>query len=355
MKFKINRSIVNSVWLFSIWPIFLFVSQKLLVVIHLFNIRFNAHRRITFFAAVVLFFLVIVMSIITLFFGEFNSYSIRHFSSFVVFLVYATLISGVLTIERYSNHMLRLISLINFFSLILIHFVYFYELELPGVRGLNFIRGTDNEIHRFYVETSPVFLISSFGLIKSKTVRIIFILLTLSYFVWISKNTFLSLLFFSLLIYRYFKYFRLYQLFVVGLAVFFFSVLGILNWNSFFRADLLLSIVFKLEQLTAILGKISWNNLFCGEGFGFYIADFATDLDQPYQLEMQLPMLFLQIGILNCLALIVGMYFIFKSVKTRYPLLTTGLFFSVGLVNPWMFLPVWFISSLYFFKKNSQT
>ena len=350
MKLRIKKSLVNSVWLFAIWPIFLFVSQKLLILIQVFNVRLNSYRRISFIGALFCFLMVIFMSLITLNFGSFNNYSIRHFISFTIFLIYALLIAGVLTIERHSNHMLRLISLINFISLVAIHFIYFYEIELPGNRGLNFIRGTDNEIHRFYVETSPIFLISRFGVIKNRFLKIIFIGLTLSYFFWISKTTFLTVLFLLQLVYRYHKYFRLYHFGAGVMALAILTAVGGLKWSSFFRADLLFSIFFKLEQLSAIVGKIGLNNVFFGEGFGFYIKNFATDLEQPYQLEMQLPMLILQLGMINCLMLVLGIFFLFKSVRVTKPLLATGLFFSVGIINPWLFLPVWLISSIYFFK-----
>lgn len=350
MKLRLKKSYINSIWFFSIWPIFLFISQKALITIQFLNIRGHKYRKGSFLIVLFLFLGILVFSLLTLSFASTNAYSIPHFTSYILFLVYSILIAGILSSGYNSYNILKLITLLNFFGLILIHFVFFYEIELPGNRGLNFIRGTDNVVHRFFVETSPLFLISKFNLFKKRTLKLLFIGLTISYFFLISKNAYLSILFIILLIYNYYKSIKMKQ-FVFGLfTLLFMSVAGFIDWNSLIRADLLLSIFFKAEQFLTIINELSFQNIILGEGFGFFMNEFATDLNQPYQIEMQLPMLVLQLGLINCFVLITTMYFLFKSINIKYSFLTTGLFFSVGIINPWLFLPTWLITSIYFFR-----
>ena len=347
---KLTKSYINSIWIFSIWPIFLFISQKSLIVFHLLNIRASRYSRDIFIWVIFCFFAVVTLSLFTLNFVFFNTHSVSHFISYFIFIIYSVLIAGVLSSPYDSNRILKLITILNFFGLLLIHIIYFNEIELPGNRGLNFIRGTDDIIHRFFVETSPLFLISRFDFFKKKILKILFISITLSYFLIISKNTFLSSLFILQLIYRYQKSLNIYQLFVSLIFLGLLSFTGFINWSSLIRADLILSIFFKAEQLFSIFKQLGFHNIFLGEGFGFFLNEFATDLNQPYQIEMQLPMLILQIGLLNCFMLILGIYLLFKSTNIKYSFLTTGLFFSVGFINPWLFLPAWLIACIYFFK-----
>lgn len=350
MKLRLKKSYINSVWFFSVWPIFLFISQKALITIQFLNIRGHKYRQGYFILALSLFLGILALSLLNLGFASINTYSIPHFTSYILFLVYSILIAGVISRGHHSDNILKLITLINFFGLILIHFVYIYEIELPGNRGLNFIRGTDNVVHRFFVETSPLFLISRFNLFKKRTIKLLFVGLTISYFFLISKNTYLSLLFIAQLIYHYHTTIKMKQ-FAIGLsALFFVSVVGFIDLNNLVRADLLLSIIFKAEQFLTILSELDFKNIILGEGFGFFLNEFATDSNQPYQIEMQLPMLVLQLGLFNCILLIAAIYFLFKSIDIKYSLLTTGLFFSVGIINPWLFLPTWLITSIYFFR-----
>lgn len=350
MKLRLKKSYINSIWFFSIWPIFLFISQKALIIIQFLNIRGHKYRRGYFVLALSLFLGILVFSLLTLSFASINTYSKPHFTSYILFLVYSILIAGILSSEHNSYKILKLISLINFFGLILVHIIFFYEIELPGNRGLNFIRGTDNVVHRFWIETSPLFLISKFNIFKNRIIKILFLCLTLSYFLFISKITFLSLLFVLLLTFKYYKSIKMKQLIIGLLTLLFLNVLGFINWNSLVRADLLLSILYKAEQFLTIINELGLNNIILGEGFGFFLKEFATDVNQPYQIEMQLPMLVLQLGLIHCTLLLTAMYFLFKSINIKYSFLTTGLFFSVGIINPWLFLPTWLVTSIYFFK-----
>jgi hypothetical protein len=91
-------------------------------------------------------------------------------------------------------------------------------------------------------------------------------------------------------------------------------------------------------------------NFLFGEGFGFYLTDFATDELQPYQIEMQLVMLLLQIGLVGLIFLMSFFYYFFYLVVPDHFKKAFFLFCLIGIVNPWLFLPSWLITATYFYK-----
>ncbi len=346
------KKYVTSIWLFSLWPIFLFISQKYLLIADLFNLSFYKFEKKAFYRSLFFLFAVSACSFFTFITSAYNEYSVKHFLSYIIFLLYSVLLCGVLGDSKRAMKILSLITFLNFFGLVLIHYVFYFEIDLSGARGLNFIKGADGTVHRFFIETSPLFLVSKFDLVRPLGRRLLFVFLTVSYFLFIAKITFLSILFFIFLFSNHLKNIRnkskslLFFFFVLFVGL----ILLFVDLNNFIRQDLLLSISFKIEQFRGIFTELSIKNIFFGEGFGFFLEEFVTDLNQPYQIEMQLPMLLLQLGVVNILMLIFFIYFLFKSIRIDNPAFVTLLFFLVGIVNPWLFLPVWMISVLYLFK-----
>jgi hypothetical protein len=246
---------------------------------------------------------------------------------------------------------------LNFFSLVILYAVYFLEVDLSGYRGLNFIRGNDDEVHRFFIETSSLFLVTNYQTIRAVFLRVVLWLATFIYFVFIAKVTLLIVLFLGLHFWRLFRSKPKFTA-LAGLIIILYVVFSG-NFVYFIREDLILSILFKIEQLNVIVSSFSTESILFGCGYGFYLLDFATDLNQPYQIEMQLPMLLLQIGIVNVLLFVVGFYYLFKSFLTGRAFVGLVLYLSIGFVNPWLFLPVWFISvslftKLLYYDKNDS-
>jgi len=238
--------------------------------------------------------------------------------------------------------LLNLITRLNFISLLLLYFVYFLEINLDSYRGLNFIRGLDGKVDRFFVETSALFLVSDFGMFRIRMLKYLFWILTFVYFVFIAKITLLAILFGLFYAWRVLRKRSILTSFIffVGLIYALFSG----SYKLLLREDLVLSMLFKYEQLRSIVASYNADNILFGEGFGFYLSDFATDPTQPYQIEMQLPMLILQIGLINVSFLLLGFYKLFQSFLNDRAFLGVLLFWVVGFVNPWLFLPVWYIA-----------
>ena len=332
----------SSLWLFSLWPLFLLISQKYLV---LYDIFLGPRRRRLdrgvaiggcFFVAALLF------SLVTLTL-KYNSYSLSHFLAYIVFLVYSLVIASFISNISLFNSLLHILTRLNIFSLILIYLVYFLDLDLSSYRGLNFIRGTDGEIHRFFVETSSLLLTSRYYLVRNKVLRLLFWFSTLFYFVFIAKITLLILLFIGMELSKYFRKYPFMTFAFVVTTIVIFYLFGF--YVYFVREDLILSVLFKIEQLNVILSSFNLSHLYLGSGFGFYISELVTDYSQPYQIEMQLPMLVLQLGLFNVFLFVMGFYFLFKSILVkRGAFAGLFLFITIGFINPWLFLPVWFIS-----------
>jgi hypothetical protein len=217
------------------------------------------------------------------------------------------------------------------------------EVDLSSFRGLNFIRGTDGEVHRFFVETSALLLTSNFYVVRNKLFRLLFWVATLFYFMFIAKITLLIVLFISMQLSKYLRLFPVITIVFSVVAVMLIYLSGF--YLYFIREDLILSILFKIEQFNVIMSNFNLSHLILGSGFGFYLSELVTDYSQPYQIEMQLPMLVLQLGLFNVLLFFMGFYFLFKSILVkRGAFAGLFLFITIGFINPWLFLPVWFIS-----------
>jgi hypothetical protein len=110
------------------------------------------------------------------------------------------------------------------------------------------------------------------------------------------------------------------------------------------RPDFALSVGIKLVQLQTILTYPT--PLLTGHGWGYVIDSIVNSPDQPYQVEMQLPMLVLQAGSLLVLAYAAGMLSLFRSVSGSWSAtwLRFGTYFLIGFANPWLLLPSWYLT-----------
>jgi hypothetical protein len=328
------------------WPVFLLISQKYLLI---YDIIFGTRRKVFnrgVILAACMFVGSLLLSILTLFL-EYNSFSLSHFVGYFVFLIYSLVLGSYLASRSELPALHVILTRLNVISLSLLFVIYFLELDLTRFRGLNFIRGNDGEVHRFFVETSALFLMSNFEVIRNKLFRLLFWIATFCYFVFVAKITLLILLF--IILYMW-KWFRLRPGITLILVVGALVVVFLSGYHVYFiREDLILSILYKIDQFKFVVSNYSTEHLIFGSGFGYYLSEFVTDYSQPYQIEMQLPMLILQIGLLNVVLIILGFYFLFNSIAVQGGAgFGLFLFIAIGFINPWMFLPVWFISVCFY-------
>ncbi|MEP1087384.1 MAG: hypothetical protein ABJH98_01210 [Reichenbachiella sp.] len=336
-------------WIFSVWPLFLFISQKALIPIQIISFLISERKKDMVF---IFLFFFIFGSFLTLFWlndSLKNEFGFSHFLGFILFVLSIVLIGHECKLN--FDFDLKWITIFNLVSVVLATIFFSLNLDFSFFRGLNFIRGTDGSIHRVFIETTPLLILNDYTLFKRKSLNIFLFLITFVYVFILCKSVFIIIFFVwrvwkdhKDLIKRNFWYFFPLILFG-GLFV------GIELLSYVLRADLALSIVFKYNQLLSIVDLISGDYLYIGRGFGFVIDEFVTDYNQPYQIEMQLPMLFLQFGIVGFLLFALFIMAIFYVSGINKPIRSTMMYFSVGFVNPWLFLPIWFLTCCYFFKK----
>lgn len=346
---KISKNIFGN-WVISVWPILLLISQKALLPLKFLDFILNTKKTTLNIRVFLLLIIFLGLSLLSLFFLSESSFALKHFVSLITFLIFVYLIiSESSNSERYTwAH--NMISKTNFYVLFLIHTFYFMRIDLSDFRGLNFIIGNDGEVHRVFIETTSLFVISKYNVFKNKILRYFFLFLTISYIFYLNKSVFIILLF---LIHNYnFLLKSKKTILSLGLATLILLLTTSTNFNSFLRADLYLSIAFKINQLESIISSFDLQTFFFGKGYGYYFNDYVTDINQPYQIESQLPMLFLQLGFFLITFFIAFIYNAFKSLKKCLLIYRTTIFFVIGLINPWLLLPSWFITSCYLFDNG---
>jgi hypothetical protein len=106
----------------------------------------------------------------------------------------------------------------------------------------------------------------------------------------------------------------------------------------------MLSVGFKLLQFDLIFSEM--NEYFIGSGWGYVIDAIATSSDQPYQVEMQFPMLLMQMGVVGFLVYILTMAYFFYGISNKRLIAAWRflLYLLIGFSNPWMFLPSWYLT-----------
>jgi hypothetical protein len=110
------------------------------------------------------------------------------------------------------------------------------------------------------------------------------------------------------------------------------------------RSDLHLSLGIKLLQFNEIWEDAS--PAIVGSGWGYVIDAIINSPDQAYQVEMQLPMLFRQIGWGGVLVYAVGMLLLIRSISGNFgsAVLRWLTYLVIGFNNPWLLIPSWYMT-----------
>lgn len=121
------------------------------------------------------------------------------------------------------------------------------------------------------------------------------------------------------------------------------------------RPDIYLSLQAKQFQLEVILSLMRDN--WSGWGWGSYLPQLATDREQPYQIEMQLPMLMLQVGPIALAAILIMILGLFQSAadKSITGYARFAVYLLIGFNNPWLFVPSWYLTCQLLFRDDAET
>lgn len=326
------------------WPFLLFVSQKAFVVpgLLLVGTGDEKYRRDLTIAIglLVVGFLVYVTQ-----FG--NGYDQAHFVGYVLFVLAMPLVNhGV----RFDAHILRkLLTYLTLFNVLMSIYLLIFNVDLYGFRGLNRIEGTDGVTYRVYFESSSLAAVMLLTAFRNRWLQIATFFAVAFFVVLIAKSAVVMVLLALNLIAPYILRSPPHVKALAGVLVLMLAIFLII-YLPVIRPDIGLSLSAKQLQLQVILSLIpdSWN----GWGWGAYIPYLSTDRDQPYQIEMQLPMLMLQLGPIATVVILLLTLALFISAADHslrgYARFCT--YALIGFNNPWLFLPSWYLTCQLLFR-----
>jgi hypothetical protein len=331
--------------LLNAWPVLLLISQKALVPLGLLfaGTGTASYRRDVALAA--------LMSMAALvWFGlqRANEYAVPHLIGYVLFIAAVPLIN--LAVKSDSSRLLRLVAMFSVFNAFLAFVFFFLEIDLSGFRGLNRIIGEDEQAHRVYFESTSLVAVFAVSAFKRGWRRNLATLLVLAYAALLAKSVFVLALFaINNVLPRVLRR-SWWQQLVVLLSLGAILIIGPIA-VALLRPDVGLSIGIKLLQWESVLAHPG--SIWSGSGWGYVIAEIVNSETQPYQIEMQLPMLFKQIGVVGVGLYAAGMWWFVRSASgsAAASWLRWSAYIAIGFNNPWLFMPSWYLTAVLLFRK----
>ena len=324
--------------LLNVWPLLLLISQKALIPFGflLLGVGSRVTRRNLVIAASL-----IAAGAVYLLWAPRNEYGVTHYVGFALFVASIPLINAAVRVSR--GRLIKWLSILTVLNCALAFILYFFEIDVSQLRGLNRIIGDDASTHRVYFETTSLLAITSLRFIRQRWFRWACGILVLSYALFLAKSVFVILLFIlNRVAHRALVgsiQSRLAIMFGIGVVA-----LGAPVVIAIARPDFALSVGMKIIQLQTVLAEAP--SFLHGAGWGYVIDAIISSPTQPYQVEMQLPMLVMQVGIPMLTLLALGMLLQFRSISGNW--LATSVrcmtYFVVGFVNPWLFMPSWYLT-----------
>ena len=331
--------------LLNLWPLLLLLSQKALVPVGL--LLLGSASRLTRRNLVTVAWLIAVGGL-SLLLQPWNEFAAAHYLGFVLFLLSVPLINAA--VRGSGEHLIKWLSILSLSNALLAFLFYFLEVDLSQYRGLNRIVGDDDATHRVFYETTSLLAVFSVTFLRKRWLRWICGAIVAAYALLLAKSVFVILLFlFNHLAPRILSGRVLSRIavsaFFLGLAI------GAPAMVAVARPDFALSVGMKLLQFDAVINDGS--PILSGRGWGYVIDDVVTSTEQPYQVEMQLPMLLTQVGLLVLIPYVVAMVSLFRSISSSWTatMLRSAAYFAIGFANPWLFVPSWYLTTALIFRR----
>jgi hypothetical protein len=332
----------------NVWPLLLFVSQKVFVLPGLLLVGFGdaTYRRDMVSA--------IGLSVVGLlvYFSQFgNGYDQSHLLGYISFVFAMPLINYA---ARYDATLLRrLLTYITLFNVAMSIYLLVYNIDLYGFRGLNRIEGTDGVTYRVYFEASSlaaVFLLRSF---RNRWLQLATLAAVFFFVVFVARSAVVMALLGLNLVAPYILRSAPHIRVAAGIVAIAIAVL-LYIYLPVIRPDIDLSLRAKQLQLQVILSLLPDN--WSGWGWGAYLPYLATDREQPYQIEMQLPMLMLQLGPLALAAILLLILGLFMSAaeQSLRGYVRFVIYALIGFNNPWLLVPSWYLTCQLMFRDDHR-
>lgn len=330
----------------NFWPILLFVSQKTFVIpaLILTGSGDTAYRRDLFIAAAIS-----AVGLLVYALQYANPYDQAHLIGFLLFVWSMPTLNHVIRLDE--KLLLRFLTYLTLFNTLMGFFLLVSNIDLYGLRGLNKVVGTDGITARVYFESSSlaaVVLLTSF---KPRWMQLLTLVAVIAFVLLIAKSVAIVLLLGANLALPYIirSSFSI-KVAVAAAVVAIFTILYM--YLLVLRPDVELSLQVKQFQLDIIIGSLQ--NLWSGWGWGTFYPQLASDPEQPYQIEMQLPMLLLQLGplALGAIIILTAMMFLSTTKKQTLGIARFAVYLLIGFNNPWLFVPSWYLTCQLLFRYN---
>lgn len=337
---KINWCVQFFPLLLHVWPLLLLMSQKTLTPLGLVLVSAGGGTK-RFHRDMLVAVVMIGVGAFMLLFQSPNEYAVAHYTGYALFVLSVPLVNAAVVQDRIQ--LIKGLALLSVFNSLMALIVYFLAIDLSAFRGLNRIIGDDGATHRVYYETASLLAVFSAQSIRRKALRWLCIAIVAAYALLLARSVFVILLFLiNRYLYRVFQGSRLQRIMTV-LIILMIGIVGPII-TLLLRSDLELSLGIKLLQFNEILEDAS--PAMSGSGWGYVIDAIINSPDQAYQVEMQLPMLFRQIGWAGMSAYTAGMFLLIRSVSGSLgcAVLRWLTYLVIGFNNPWLLIPSWYMT-----------
>lgn len=349
---KISWRALAFPFLLHFWPLLLIMSQKALMPLGLLLVGSgDKHFRRDLLIAIAM----LIFGALTLLLQQTNEFAVSHYMGYALFVLSVPLINYAAANDR--PNLIKGLAILSLLNSLMAIVVYFSTIDLSIFRGLNRIVGDDGETHRVYYETTSLLAVLSLQFIRSKSLRYACIAVLAFYALFLAKSVFVILLILlNIYLHRLLQGTLLRRITTIVIIVFT-AIIGPII-VAVLREDVTLSLGIKLFQFNEILEDPS--SIIFGSGWGYIIESIVNSPDQEYQVEMQLPMLFRQIGWFGVLSYVTGMFLLIRSASTNLSVATLRwlTYLAIGFNNPWLFLPSWYMTACLMhsqFDKNKMT
>jgi hypothetical protein len=329
----------------NFWPVLLYLSQKAFVPIALIA---NGWGDRTYRKDVVFSLAITLIGLYTYLNQPYNQFQNAHIIGFILFVWSMPIINYATRKElKILLGGLSYLTLLN--ALLGLYFLVF-DVDLLDFRGINRIESNDGYTERLFFEAvslAALFQPSAFP----KLVRWIALGAVVAFVVVVAKSVVVVLLLGINLGFPYFargSSFTKASVVIVGAV----GLYILYIYLPTLRPDIYLSLIAKQTQFDVLLSFRSFD--VAPWGWGSFVPELANSIDQPYQIEMQLPMLLLQLGG-PALAFIMGFVtlLIFSNAERKsLGLARAIIYFAIGFNNPWLFVPSWYLTTQLLFRST---
>lgn len=334
----------------NFWPMLLLVSQKAFVPMGMLLVGWGtrSYRNNLLVVGAMVGFATFTLAI-----QRPNEYAVSHWMGYVLFVLSIPLINEAARINAES--VIQWLAVLSVINAMLALCIFALTIDLSAFRGLNRIVGDDGLTHRVFFESTSLIAIFTTVGFRRRWVRVVACIFVLGYALLLAKSIFVIALWalnkFVPAIVRGNWIKRIaFTLVITTLAIISPVIVADL------RPDVGLSIGTKLLQIETIMSEVSQGAWF--NGWGSVIDEIVTSPEQPYQVEMQLPMMFAQLGTLGVAAYALGLWFLIRSVSHApgIAMLRWGVYMTIGFNNPWLLIPSWYLTSILMFRSlETQT